>query len=149
MRRWQPFLELFLHHAPTASPLRLGFPLGCSRRLPLVVWHFPFSWSWFVEDRVVFGSMSWQSRLSMLVLGHFFFLGVGLGLDMRWAGVAKSFNPTIAFKILLFSSSDGDKGFDVLGPMSWPVKPCSPRSRRQQQNVGILTLAKSVIALGR
>ena len=30
----------------------------------------------------------------MFVLGHFFLLGVGLGFDMRWAGVAKSFGPT-------------------------------------------------------
>ena len=32
----------------------------------------------------------------MLVLGHFFLLGMGLGLDMKWVGVAKFFDPTIA-----------------------------------------------------
>ena len=31
----------------------------------------------------------------MLVLEHFFFLDMGLGLDIRWAEVAKSFGPTI------------------------------------------------------
>ena len=30
----------------------------------------------------------------MLVLGHFFFLGIGHGLDMKWVGVANSFGPT-------------------------------------------------------
>ena len=29
-------------------------------------------------------------------LERFFFLGVGLGLDMKWAGLAKSFGPIIA-----------------------------------------------------
>ena len=32
----------------------------------------------------------------MLVLGHFFLLGMGHGLDMKWVGVANSFGPTIA-----------------------------------------------------
>ena len=31
----------------------------------------------------------------MLVLEHFFLLGMGHGLDMKWAGVANSFGPTI------------------------------------------------------
>ena len=31
----------------------------------------------------------------MFVLEHFFLLGVGLGLDMKWAGVTKFFGPTI------------------------------------------------------
>ena len=30
-----------------------------------------------------------------LVAWHFFLLGVGLGLDMKWVGVAKFFGPTI------------------------------------------------------
>ena len=33
----------------------------------------------------------------MFVLEHFFFLGVGLELDMRWTGVLRSFGPTITF----------------------------------------------------
>ena len=35
----------------------------------------------------------------MFVVGHFFFLGVGLGLDMRWAGVLRSFGPTVTIII--------------------------------------------------
>ena len=96
MLRWQPFLGLLLHHAPMAGPLCLGFPLGRSRRLLLAAWRFPFSWSQFAKDRVVLGSISWQFGISMLVLGHFFLLGMGHGLDMKWAGVANSFDPTIA-----------------------------------------------------
>ena len=38
--------------------------------------------------------VSQQFGPSLFILGRFFFLGVGLGLDMRWAGVAKSFGPT-------------------------------------------------------
>ena len=52
---------------------------------------------------------------------------MGLGLSIKWAGVAKFFNPTIAPQILLFGSSDGKEDFDVLGPLSWLVKSC-PRS---------------------
>ena len=32
-------------------------------------------------------------------LERFFFLGVGLGLDMKWAGLAKSFGPTLRYMI--------------------------------------------------
>ena len=55
----------------------------------------------------------------MLVLRYFFFLGMGYGLHMRWAGVANS-----------LGSSSGEEDFDVLGPMSWPVEPCSHKSAR-------------------
>ena len=96
MWKWQPLLELLLCYAPMAGPLRLGFPLGCSRRLPLAAWRLPLLWFRFVEDRVVLDSISWQSRLSLFVLRHFFFLGVGFGLDIRWARVPRSFGPIIA-----------------------------------------------------
>ena len=97
IRRWQPLLELLFYHAPMASPLRSELPLGCSRRLPLVAWRFPLPWFWSVEDRVVLGSISWQSGFSLFVLGHFFLLGMGLGLDMKWARVVKSFGPTSSY----------------------------------------------------
>ena len=42
------------------------------------------------------GDVSWQFGSSSFVLGHFFLLGVGLGLDMKWAKVVKFFGPTIA-----------------------------------------------------
>ena len=40
--------------------------------------------------------ISWQFGFLLFVLGHFFLLGMDLGLDMKWAGVPKSFGPTIA-----------------------------------------------------
>ena len=45
---------------------------------------------------MVLGDASQQLGRSLLILGRFFFLGMGLGLDMKWAGLAKSFGPTIA-----------------------------------------------------
>ena len=45
---------------------------------------------------MVLGGASQQLGPSLLVLGRFFFLGVGLGLDMKWAGVATSFGPTLS-----------------------------------------------------
>jgi len=48
------------------------------------------------EDRVVLGDVSWQLGLSLFILGHFFLLSVGIRLSVRWAGVAKFFEPTIA-----------------------------------------------------
>ena len=49
-----------------------------------------------VEDKIVLGDVSGPFGLSLFVLGHFFLLGVGLGLSMRWARVVKFFDPTIA-----------------------------------------------------
>ena len=96
MRRWQPLLELLFYHAPMADPLDSELPLGCSRGLPLVTWGFPLPWFWSAEDRVVLGSTSWQSGFHLFVLGHFFLLSMSLGLDMKWAKVPRSFDPTIA-----------------------------------------------------
>ena len=48
------------------------------------------------EDKIVLDYISGPLGLSLFVLGHFFLLGVGLGLNMRWAGVVKIFDPTIA-----------------------------------------------------
>ena len=44
---------------------------------------------------MVLGIASQQLRPSLLILGRFFFLGVGLGFDTKRAGLAKSFGPTI------------------------------------------------------
>ena len=96
IQRWQPLLELLFYHAPMTGPLRSELPLGCSRRLPLATWHFPLSWFWSAEDRVVLNSISWQSGFSFFVLEHFFLFGIGHGPDMKWAGVPRSFGPTIA-----------------------------------------------------
>ena len=95
MRRWQFLLELLIHHTPMADLLHLYFPLGRSGRLPLVACHFFLPWPRFAEDRIVLGNVSWQFGPSSFVFGHFFLLGVGLGLDMKWAGFAKFFGPTI------------------------------------------------------
>ena len=95
MRRWQLILELLLHYTLMAASLHLCFPLGRSGRLPLVACRFLLPWSRFAKNRIVLGDMSWQFGLSSFVLGHFFLLGMGLGLDMKWTRIAKFFGPTI------------------------------------------------------
>ena len=83
IRRWQLLLELLFYHAPTTGPLGSELPLGCLRGLPLAVWRFPIPWFWSAKDRVVLGSISWQSGFPLFVLGHFFLLGIGHGPDMK------------------------------------------------------------------
>ena len=87
---------MLLHHTLMADLLHLYFPLGRFRRLPLAACHFFLPWPRFVEDRIVLGNVYWQFGPSSFVFGHFFLLGVGLGLDMKWTEVAKLFGPTIA-----------------------------------------------------
>ena len=96
IRRWQLLPELLFYHAPMAGPLGSELPLGCSRGLPLVALRFPLPWFWSAEDRVELVNISWQSGFPLFVLGHFFLLGVGLGLDMKWAGILRSFDPTVS-----------------------------------------------------
>ena len=86
---WQLFLGFLFYHAPTADPLGLESHLGSSRGLPRATWHLPLLWSWSAEDKVVLGSIFWQSGFPLFVLVHFFLLGVGLGLDMKWAGLCQ------------------------------------------------------------
>ena len=74
------------------------FFLGCPGRLSLKICCPSFLWSQLAEDRIVLGNVSWQFGPSSFVFRHFFLLGVGLGLDMKWAGFAKFFGPTIAPK---------------------------------------------------
>ena len=95
MRRWQPSLELLLHHAPIAGLLHLCFPLGHSRRLPLVACRFLLPWSRLAKNRIVLSNIYWQFEPSLFVLRHFFLFSMSLGLDVKWAGVAKFFVPTI------------------------------------------------------
>ena len=94
IRRWQLILELSLHYTPMAVSLHLRFPLGRFGRLPLVACRFLLPWSRFAENRIILGNVSWQFRHSSFVLGYFFLLGMGLELDIKWAGVAKFFGPT-------------------------------------------------------
>ena len=96
MRRWQFLLELLLHQAPMADPLCLSFFLGCSVRLPLMACRFSLLWSRFAENRIVHDDTSRQFGLFSFILGHFFFLGVGLGFSIKWVGVAKFFNLTLS-----------------------------------------------------
>ena len=70
-----------------------SFCLGRLGGLSLRVCRFLLSWPWFAEDRIVLDNVSQQLGPSLFILEHFFFLGVGLGVDMRWTGVAKSFGP--------------------------------------------------------
>ena len=51
------------------------------------------------EDRIVLDNVSWQFRLSLFVLGHFFLLSVDLGLSIKWAMVVKFFGLTLLFSI--------------------------------------------------
>ena len=95
IRRWQFLPESLFFHAPMAGPLGSKLPSGCLRGMPLATWRFPLPWFWFAKDRVILGNISWQSRFPLFVLGHFFLLGMGLRLDMKWAGVPRSFGPTI------------------------------------------------------
>ena len=50
---------------------------------------------WDAKSRIVLGNVSRLFGLSLSVLGHFFLLGMGLGLIIKWAGVVIFFGPTI------------------------------------------------------
>ena len=95
IRRWQLLLELLFYHTPMTGPLSSESPLGSSRGLPLATWRLPLLWFWSTEDRVVLDSIPWQSGFLLFFLGHFFLLGVGLRLDIKWAGVPRFFGLTV------------------------------------------------------
>ena len=76
-----------------ADPLGSKSSLGSSRGLRPAMWRLPLQWFWSAEDRVVLGNIFWQSRFPSFVLGHFFILGVGIGLDMKWAGLCQILQP--------------------------------------------------------
>ena len=95
MRRWQSLLELLLQHAPIAVLLCWSFYLGRLGGLSLGVCCFLLPWPWLAKDRTVLGDDSQQLGPSLLILEHFFSLSVGLELDTKWVGLAKSFGPTI------------------------------------------------------
>ena len=98
MRRWQLILELLFLYSPIAVSLHLCFPLGHLRKLPLVACRFLLPWFRYAKNKIVLSNVSWQFRPSLFVLEHFFLLSVGLGLDMKWAGVSRIFGPTIALQ---------------------------------------------------
>ena len=70
--------------------------MGCLGRLPLMACRSSFLWSQLAEDRIVFDDVSWQFGLSLFIIGHFFLLGMGLGLCIKWARVTEFFDPIIA-----------------------------------------------------
>ena len=74
------------------------FCLGRLGRLSLRACRFSFSQFQLSEDRIVLGDASRQLGLSLLILGCFFLLGVGLSLCIKWAGFAEFFGPTIALQ---------------------------------------------------
>ena len=61
-----------------------------------MAWRSSFLLSRLAEDRIVLGDVCCQFGLSLFVLEHFFFLSMGLKLNIKWARVAKFFDPTIA-----------------------------------------------------
>ena len=87
---WNCFSTMLLWLSHCVSP----FFMGCPGRLSLTACCFSFLWSWLAEDKIVLGDVSWQFGLSLFILGHFFLLGMGLGLYMKWAKVVEFFDPT-------------------------------------------------------
>ena len=55
--------------------------------------------SGIAENRIVLGDVSRPFGLSSFILDHFFLLGMGLGLSIKWAKVAKFFDPTEVISI--------------------------------------------------
>ena len=62
----------------------------------MATWRFPLLQFWSAEDRVVLSNISWQSGFLLFILRHSFLLGMGLGLDIKWVEVPRSFGSTIA-----------------------------------------------------
>ena len=110
MRRWQPLLELLLHHASITVLLCWSFCLWRLGGLSLGVCCFLLLWPWLAEDRMVLGDDSQQLGPSLLILGRFFFLGVGLGLDMKWVRLCQ-----------------------ILRPHNSPLKSCCPAPRTEMR----------------
>ena len=72
------------------------FYLKRLKRLSLRACRSSFLQFRLAEDKIVLNDIFWQLGPSLFVLRHFFLLGMDLGLDMKWTGVAKFFGPTIA-----------------------------------------------------
>ena len=78
---------------PHSCPLCWSFCLGRLGGLSLRVCYFPLQWPWLAEDKIVLGDAFQQLGPSLLILWCFFFLGVGLELDMKWAGLCQILQP--------------------------------------------------------
>ena len=95
MRRWQFLLELFLHNALMAVLQYLSFFLGRSKRLPSMACRSFLPGSGLAKNRIVLVDVSGPFGLPSFILGHFFLLGVGLRLSIKWVRVVKFFDPTL------------------------------------------------------
>ena len=102
IRKWQLLWGLFFYHAPMAGPLGLESPLGSSRELPRATWRLLLLWFWFAEDKVILGSIFWQSGFLSFVFRHFFLLGMGLELDMEWVKASRTLWPHIHIYIYIY-----------------------------------------------
>ena len=78
-------------YSPMASPYGLESLLWSSNGCPRATCCFFLPWFWPTEDRVVLGSTLWQFGFPSFVPGHFLLLGTGLGLEMEWAEVSRTF----------------------------------------------------------
>ena len=82
-------MGLLFYHTHMAGP----FSLESSRGLFQATWRLLLLQFWSAEDRVVLSSIFWESGFPSFVFGHFFLLGVGLGLDMERVEVSRSLWP--------------------------------------------------------
>ena len=93
IRRWQLFWGCLPTYSLMASPYGLEYLLWSSSGCPWAMWRFFLPWFWPAKDRVVLGSTFWQFGFPSFVPGHFFLLGVGLGLRMEWDEASRTFWP--------------------------------------------------------
>ena len=113
-----------------AGPLGSKLPLECSRGLPLAAWRFPFDD--FGLPRTGSSSTVYPSNLDSLCSSSGISSSSAWALGLIWNG-SEPLNPLAPqqpLKILLLDSSDGEEGFDVLRPISWPVESCPPMGAR-------------------
>ena len=119
-------LALYAYGYPTVLILFLGVPWEAAFASVL----FSPLGIWDAESRIVLSNVSRPFRLSLSVLGRFSLLSAGLGPSIKRARVVKFFGPTIALKILLSDSSDGEDDFDVLRPFIMAYQVLSSISAR-------------------
>ena len=85
----------YAHGYPTVLVLFLGAlweaAFACMLFFPLGVWD--------AESRIILGNVSRLFVLSLSILGHFFLLGMGLELIIKWARVVKFFGPTCVVEV--------------------------------------------------
>ena len=90
---------ILLHHAPIAVPLCWSFCLGRLGGLPLRVCYFFLPWPRFAEDGTILDDSSQQLWAFFIHPRASFLLGLGLGFDIKWVGVPRSFGPTLIILI--------------------------------------------------